>query len=156
MIISIQTPTAYNYPSYLVNSGDVNSVIIGIPGDNQKIYGISYTIQFIIKNILTERGSNVLSPERGCFLITILGKAVTPELLKTGMVSTSELLDSLLEEIIEFQDGENLGEEEIVVSLELTKFNFDPTTGNLDIQIIITTLSEAIPFLFSISQGQIL
>lgn len=127
-----------------------NQINIGFPKHGRTATGILQSIQYIVKFLLTERGTNRFLPEEGTSLITLLGSPITQQSLQTVQSEIIIALPTILESIREIQASIPTEPEDEIINLTLQEFSFDQNTGIVDVFIIITTPVESIPVVLQI------
>jgi hypothetical protein len=131
----------------------LNTVSLGFPTDGATGYAIEETIQMILKNLLTVKGSNTFNPEEGCALLSMLGAAMNQHILKSLRVEVATVLDSVYLWILDYQAEYDVPEEGLVTGINLQGLSFDPASTTLQVRVVIETNTASVPIVFNIENG---
>lgn len=139
------------YTQSIIEGGRINQVTVEIPKDSALATDAIVCLQYVVKQVLTQIGTNRYLPASGTSIPGMLGNNVTQETIKMITIELSSLMGSALTELQSLQekyppdDGDSL-----ITGMSLSNVSFDNGTGVLSVRISIQFANGVVPIIFDL------
>lgn len=133
------------YAGTVIGEQTITKLFPEIPPSNQPGAGIYAIMQFILKNLLTEKGSNAYDPEYGCSLLYYKGRNVTQQAIKDLHIELKSLIPLWMERIEEIEDRLDTEENNRIQNIKIKRLYFDVKKAALVLKLQLETNIESFP-----------
>jgi len=128
-----------------ITQANINNIFPEVPKDNQQGSGVYAVIQYIIKWLLTERGSNSYDSTYGCSLMAYKGASVNNSMIRDLYSELASLIPIWMDRIREIEEELNSSEKDIIQQIAIADLKFDIATSSLILKILLKTGYESFP-----------